>query len=77
MSTSQTTPTADQQGSHHWVMTLELPGYAATTRSGTWTPAPSTTRNDAFTAIRNEIAAQHPEMAKANVMFFAFEPNQL
>lgn len=77
MSTSQTTPTAEQQGSHHWVMTLELPGYAATTRSGTWTPPPGTTRHDAYGAIRNEIATGHPEMAKANVMFFAFELNQV
>lgn len=71
------TPTAEEQGSHHWVMTLELPGYATTTRNGTWTPPPGTTRHDAFAAIRNAITADHSHMAEANVMFFAFELNQI
>lgn len=81
MSSSQTTtapavaPAA--QGSHHWVLTLELPGRASMTQYGTYTPPAGTTRYDAFQAIRQHVTADHPEMARATTMFFALEPNQL
>lgn len=79
--TSQTTQTASpavtSQGSHHWVMTVELPGRAMNTRYGTWTPPQGATRHDVFTAIKTEIAQGSPEMATANVVFFSLEPNQL
>ncbi|MFE9802759.1 hypothetical protein ACFYP6_28450 [Streptomyces goshikiensis] len=65
------------QGSHHWVLTLELPGRAAMTQSGTYTPPAGTTRYDAYQALRRYVAADHPEMSRANVMFFTLEPNQL
>ncbi|MFF3748590.1 hypothetical protein [Streptomyces kronopolitis] len=71
---SQTTP---QQGSHHWVMTVELPGRVMQTLYSTYTPPAGATRHDVFLAIKNDIARQSPEMARANVVFFALEPNQL
>lgn len=72
-----TTPTQAAQGSHFWVLTLELPGRAAMTQNGTYTPPPGTTRYDAYQALRRYVAADHPEMARATTMFFALEPNQL
>ncbi|MGK5448820.1 hypothetical protein [Streptomyces radiopugnans] len=72
-----TAPAARPQGSHHWVMTLELPGRAMSTFSGTWTPPAGTTRHDVFTGIQADIARQNPDMARGNVVFFSLEPNQL
>ncbi|KIZ13701.1 hypothetical protein [Streptomyces natalensis] len=72
-----TTQTAKTQGSHHWVMTVELPGRAMQTLYGTWTPPQGTTRHDVFLDIKAEIAAEDPDMARANVVFFSLEPNQL
>ncbi|MFD3777964.1 hypothetical protein [Streptomyces sp. NPDC058612] len=79
MSSSQTTTTdaPAAQGSHHWVLTLELPGRSSMTQSGTYTPPAGTTRYDAFQTLRRYVAADHPEMARATTMFFALEPNQL
>ncbi len=74
MTTQTTTP---QQGSHAWVMTLELPGRAMDTQYGTWTPPEGATRHDVFMAIKTEIGREAPEMARANVVFFSLEPNQL
>lgn len=65
------------QGSHHWIMTLELPGRAMNTVSNTWTPGQGDTRQDVFETIRSAIVQQSPEMARANVVFFSLEPNQL
>ncbi|MFH8891246.1 hypothetical protein ACWGHM_04400 [Streptomyces sp. NPDC054904] len=75
--TEKTTAAAAPQGSHHWVMTLELPGRAMQTTFGTWTPPQGATRHDAFMAIKANVATQQPEMERANVVFFALEPNQL
>ncbi|MGW6971704.1 hypothetical protein [Streptomyces sp. NPDC054952] len=68
---------AGEQGSHHWLLTLELPGRAALTQDGTWTPPAGMTRQDAYLAIRRSIAGEHPEMAHANTVFFSIEPNRL
>ncbi|MEU5543573.1 hypothetical protein AB0G85_14430 [Streptomyces sioyaensis] len=70
-------PTVQPQGSHHWVMTVELPGRAMNTLYGTWTPPQGATRHDVFMAIKTDITQQSPEMARANVIFFSLEPNQL
>ncbi|MET9510060.1 hypothetical protein ABZX62_16640 [Streptomyces flavidovirens] len=76
--TEQTTiPAPAPQGTHHWVMTLELPGRMAMTASGTFTPPAGWTRHDMYRAIKDDIARENPELATANVMFFALEPNQL
>ncbi|MFF4430620.1 hypothetical protein ACFYZ4_15795 [Streptomyces sp. NPDC001513] len=72
-----TTPTPAAQGSHFWVLTLELPGRAAMTQSSTYTPPVGATRYDAYQAIRQHVTAGHPEMERATTMFFALEPNQL
>ncbi|MFG3001299.1 hypothetical protein [Streptomyces sp. NPDC048340] len=79
--TSQTSSTTASQsaaqGSHMWVLTLEMPGRGMTTQYGTWTPPASATRLDVFVTLRGHIVAQHPEMASANTVFFSLEPNQL
>ncbi|MFF3018364.1 hypothetical protein [Streptomyces sp. NPDC057939] len=71
-----TAPVPASQGSHFWVLTLELPGRAAMTQNGTYTPPTGTTRYDAFQAIRQYVTADHPEMERATTMFFALEANQ-
>ncbi|WP_405532085.1 hypothetical protein OG592_30660 [Streptomyces avidinii] len=70
-------PASGVQGSHHWILTLELPGRAAATQYGTWNPHPGATRSDVFLAIRQEISRRHPELSSAVVSFFSLEPNQL
>ncbi|MFF1476265.1 hypothetical protein ACFVYD_01525 [Streptomyces sp. NPDC058301] len=75
--TEKTTTAPASQGSHHWVMTVELPGLAMQTLFGTCTPPQRATRHDVFMAIKSDIAQQDPEMARANVLFFSLEPNQL
>ncbi|MGW7194987.1 hypothetical protein [Streptomyces chryseus] len=76
--TEQTTSSATtSQGSHHWVMTVALPGRMAMTASGTFTPPAGWTRHDMFKAIQADVARENPELETANVMFFALEPNQL
>ncbi|UQX00905.1 hypothetical protein [Streptomyces sp. RerS4] len=76
-STPATGTSAASQGSHMWVLTLEMPGRAMTTQYGTWTPPAGSSRFDVFMAIRGHVAAQQPEMAGANTIFFSLEPNQL
>ncbi|WP_405543489.1 hypothetical protein OG590_10030 [Streptomyces goshikiensis] len=76
-STSTTAAPAATQGSHMWVMTLEVPGRGMTTQYGTWTPPAGATRYDVFAALRGHIVAEHPEMASANCVFFSLEPNRL
>ncbi|MFE5517448.1 hypothetical protein ACFQ9Q_06875 [Streptomyces virginiae] len=79
MSSSQTTagPAPAAQGSHHWVLTLEMPGRGMTTQFGTWTPPAGATRYDVLATLRAHIVAQNPEMASANIIFFSLEPNRL
>ncbi|MFF0729934.1 hypothetical protein [Streptomyces sp. NPDC004134] len=76
--TEQTASRAEPaQGSHHWVITLEIPGRLTSTYGGTYTPPPGATRSDVYQAIRGDITRQKPELARANVMFFALESNRL
>ncbi|MFJ3727023.1 hypothetical protein ACIPYQ_31280 [Streptomyces sp. NPDC090045] len=77
--TQTTTPAPDraEQGSHHWVITLDLPGRAAATQYGTLTPVPGATRYDTFLHIRQYVVEGYPELANATVVFFALEANQL
>jgi hypothetical protein len=80
--TSTTTPATGQpsgQGSHHWVLTLQVPRLTSVSGQGTWTPPPGATRQDVFEAIRAHLARQAPGMGleRANVLFFSLEPNQL
>ena len=76
--TVESTPApAVSQGTHHWVMTLDLPGRVCVMESSTWTPPPGTTRFDAYTEIRKYLVSKHPEMRQAMCVFFSFEPNEL
>ncbi|RST19342.1 hypothetical protein E2C00_08485 [Streptomyces sp. WAC05374] len=75
--TTQNSQSVPPQGSHHYVMTVELPGRAMQTLSGTWTPPQGATRHDVFSAIKADIGRQDPEMGGANVVFFSLEPNHL
>ncbi|MER6392426.1 hypothetical protein ABT236_28690 [Streptomyces sp. NPDC001523] len=72
-----TAPAPAVQGSHFWMLTLELPGRASMTQSGTYTPPPGTTRYDAYQALRRYVIADHPEMERATTLFFALESNRL
>lgn len=65
------------QGSHQWILTLELPGRCTTTQYGTWTPPAGATRQDVFVALREHIVAERPELSRANTVFFSLERNQL
>ncbi|MEU8958828.1 hypothetical protein AB0C93_31590 [Streptomyces sp. NPDC048518] len=76
--TEQTTENAvPPQGSHHWIMTLDLPGRLSVTATNTCTPPHGWTRQDVYTAIRNEMARSNPDLVLANVTFFALESNQI
>ncbi|MGA6159305.1 hypothetical protein ACPEIC_38860 [Stenotrophomonas sp. NPDC087984] len=79
--TQQTTgPAAQQQGSHHFVLTLQKPhggGFISATFTNTITPRPGTTRADIYEALREQVTRANPELANANVMFFSLEPNGL
>lgn len=66
-----------QQGSHCYILTLEMPGDRAYTAYGTLTPLPGMTRLDAFLAIKAVVAQDKPSFASANTTFFSFEPNTL
>ena len=76
--TEQSTPgTEPAQGSHHWIITLEIPGRMTGTYSGACTPAAGSTRFDVYQAIHSDVVRRHPELERSNVMFFALEPNRL
>jgi hypothetical protein len=71
------TPAPQPQGSHFWLMTLEIPGRFAFTSHGAYTPRPGESRQDAYEEIRAYIASQNPELERANVSFFAFDRNEV
>ncbi|MFJ2195266.1 hypothetical protein [Streptomyces violaceusniger] len=80
--TQQTTgPAAQQQGSHHFILTLQMPqpdrGYVTATFAGTFTPRPGDTRADSYEVMREQITQAHPHLERANVLFFSLERNQL
>ncbi|MES9808828.1 hypothetical protein [Streptomyces cinereoruber] len=66
-----------QQGTHHYVLTLDLPGRETATWTGTLTPGPADTRHDVYTFLRKHITADQPRFARANIVFFALESNTL
>ncbi|MFD5014609.1 hypothetical protein [Streptomyces chartreusis] len=69
--------TTSSDGTHFWVMSVDKPGVASATRSGTYTPRPGDTRQDAFDAIFDSITSGHPALSGATVLFFSLEPNRL
>jgi hypothetical protein len=78
--TASTTP-ADtrtaREATHFWVMSVEKPGLASATRTGTYTPLPGSTRRDAYIEIYADVTAAHPSLRGATVLFFSLEPNGL
>ena len=66
-----------QATEYHWIITLELPGRASATFSGVAAVPPGQTRSEVYNGIRRELAAEHPELERANTAFFSLEPNQL
>ncbi len=81
--TSQTSTTATAaapaaaQGSHMWVLTLEIPGRGMTTGHGTVTPPVGASRHDTFRTLLDHVVSQDPQMSSANCVFFSLEPNRL
>jgi hypothetical protein len=75
--TTQTAQTETAQGTHHYVLTLEMPGRASGSWYGTVTPSPNATRHDVLTHLMGQIRSENPEFTRANVIFFSFEPNQI
>lgn len=66
-----------EQGTHHYVLTLEVPGYSSVTLEGTVTPPLGATRSDVYQRLRGDVTAHDARMAKGTVLFFSLEPNQL
>ncbi|WP_405501193.1 hypothetical protein OG501_20920 [Streptomyces niveus] len=70
-------PHTQSQGSHFFVLTVEKPGLASATSSGSYTPPPGATRLDAFNALYKNVTGSAPTLDRANVVFFSLEPNQI
>ncbi|MGW7424455.1 hypothetical protein ACWGJB_31240 [Streptomyces sp. NPDC054813] len=78
--TTQTAPAADNSaqtgGTHHWVITLEMPGRFSITQEGTVTPSPGSTRQDVYRFIYQSVTEQDATLRGASVGYFVLEPNQ-
>ncbi|MFJ9810692.1 hypothetical protein ACIRTB_20935 [Streptomyces sp. NPDC101158] len=72
-----TAPAATTPGTHMYVLTLDLPGRSAVTIDGTVTPVVGATRQTVYRDLRAQAVRDYPEMARALVTFFSFEPNTL
>ena len=64
-------------GTHFWVMSVEKPGLASVTRTGTYTPQPDSTREAAFAEIYQHVSEISPHLRGATVLFFSLERNTL
>lgn len=72
-----TTPDTRPQGSHFFLITLDLPGRASFTTYGTFTPPPGATRQDVYLHLREFVTRDESSMRRANVSYFLLESNQL
>ncbi|GAA4025385.1 hypothetical protein [Streptomyces plumbiresistens] len=71
-------PISDSRlGTHFWVLSVDKPGRVSTTRSGTYTPAPGSTRESVYRDIYLAITDADPILRGATVLFFSLEPNRL
>ncbi|WP_233414892.1 hypothetical protein [Streptomyces sp. N35] len=62
-------------GTHHFILTLQRPQGVTSTRSSLVTPRPGATRAEVLSAI---IAHYFPELSTGIViLYFSLEPNQL
>ncbi|MFJ4783255.1 hypothetical protein [Streptomyces sp. NPDC088794] len=79
MSTAEPTDAGQQRGqdTHFWVLSVDKPGMACATRTGTYTPPPGSTRASAYREIYEYVTAGDPYLRGATVVFFSLEPNQL
>lgn len=81
MQTSETTPAPAPQGTHQYLLTLQVPsggGFSISSWTGTWTPPPTgTTRHDFYQMLRDDIARHNPQFADGSVLFFDLQPNHL
>ncbi|MFC9736077.1 hypothetical protein ACFWG5_34470 [Streptomyces hydrogenans] len=73
--TQPAAPTANAQGTHMYVLTVDLPGRSAATFDGTFTPAPGTTPHDVYLDLKAHAVQRYPEMARGIVTFFSIQPN--
>ncbi|MFF1723719.1 hypothetical protein [Streptomyces sviceus] len=70
-------PIGNRSGTHFWVLSVDKPGRVSTTRSGTYTPAPGSTRESAYQDIYLSVTNADPILRGATVLFFSLEPNRL
>ncbi|MFI5548837.1 hypothetical protein [Streptomyces sp. NPDC051738] len=78
--TATTTPAGTdttRHDTHFWVMSIEKPGLASATQSGTYILRPGDTRQDAYNEIYGAVTDAHPNLRGATVLFFSLEPNRL
>ncbi len=78
--TTHTAPAPAAQGSHHFILTLQTShgaGFQVLTTQGTHTPPPAWTRQDFYEQVRNSVVREHPDLSRANVLFFDVQPNRL
>lgn len=79
--TQQTTgPAAQQRGTHHFILTLQKPhreGFVTATFTNTFTPRPGDTRAEVYEVLCEQVTRANPDLARANVLFFSLERNQL
>ncbi|MFC8953716.1 hypothetical protein ACFT8P_13950 [Streptomyces sp. NPDC057101] len=66
-----------EQGTHTFVLTLDVIGRAAITSEGTITPRPGATRYDTYRDIKAQVIQAYPELTRGIVAFFSLEPNTL
>lgn len=64
-------------GSHFFVLTVEHPGRCSLTQTGTFTPPPHCTRQEAYHQIYAAVIGDDPDLKGANCVFFSLEPNRL
>uniref|UniRef100_UPI002F90E085 hypothetical protein n=1 Tax=Kitasatospora indigofera TaxID=67307 RepID=UPI002F90E085 len=82
---SQTAAAAQPQapaapGAYHFILTLQSSlgsGFQVFTTEGTHTPPADWTRADFYKAIRDSVVQQHPDLARANTIFFDLQPNRI
>lgn len=87
--TAPTVPGPNQQGTYHWLMSVQWtetrrwprrPVVNGATYGGTTTPTPSQTRSDVYEHMRDHV---YGDLAKTvgvdspTILFFSLEPSQL
>ncbi|MGW1287767.1 hypothetical protein ACWD4N_29765 [Streptomyces sp. NPDC002586] len=67
----------ESKGTHFWVLSVERPGLLSATQTGTYTPRPGSTREDAYHEIYAAVTGADPHLRGATVLHFSLELNQL